>query len=385
MSMRIDLDGQAIDVRPHETLLEACLRQGLALAHSCRAGSCQQCLLRCAEGRVPEGAARHLPAHLRERAYLLACQCHPETDMHLEAPRATDQITDAMLLSVRPAPPAHLWLQFETTRALDARAGQWLQLLQADGAPLELQISHAEPELFRYEGLLHLGPDGSWPAGWSVDAFGLDLRWRGPLDAAPGDPSKELAMPEPDPALWAELGEGRIVRQVLDDFYAHVYQDPQLSPFFRGITPHHVAGKQYAFMHRAMTGQPGYFGDRPHNAHHRMVISDALFDHRQALMEAALRRAGLDAVQIARWTRFELHFRADIVKREPWPRLLREGERPALDGYVLETLETGNVCDHCGEAVDAGAQVLYHQRLGQISCARCAPQAMTGAPTALAG
>ena len=75
-----------------------------------------------------------------------------------------------------------------------------------------------------------------------------------------------------------------------------------------------------------------------------------------------------------RWTRFELHYRSDIVKREAWPRLPGSMGADALDGYTVETLEMAMVCDHCSEAVDAGTQVVYHQRLGTISCPRCAPQ-----------
>lgn len=377
MSVNIEFEGRNADVRPHETVLDAFVRQGLPLSFSCKAGSCHRCMLRATQGPVPDEASRRLPAHLQDKGYLLACQCRPVADMTLAAPLASDQVTDAVLLAVRPAQPGSLWLQFETARALDARPGQWLQVIRPGEPVLELQLSHAVAETFGFDALVQLPPGAAAPEWLGPEAFGVDFQVRGPLDAAPGDPTRELPLPDPDPALWNDLGEARI-RAALDDFYAQVFRDPQLSPFFRGITPDRVAGQQFAFMKRAMTGEHCYFGDRPHNAHHRMVITDALFEHRQALMEETLRRHGLDEVQLARWIRFELHFRADIVKREAWPRLLKDGESPALEGYAIETLDSGTLCDHCQVPVEAGERVLFHQRLGQVSCARCAPQVAAG-------
>jgi len=187
-------------------------------------------------------------------------------------------------------------------------------------------------------------------------------------------PPTEQATPEPDPALWQELQQGVLVRRALEDFYVHVFADAQLAPFFEGVTPERVIGQQYAFLHQLMTGEKVYFGDRPRNAHHWMVISDALLDHRQALMRQALERAGLTPAQIARWTRLEEHWRADMVKAAPIAKI-QHGQIYALDGFDVEVLSCGSLCDHCGAEVPEGSEVLYHRRLGTISCGACAGQA----------
>jgi len=119
-----------------------------------------------------------------------------------------------------------------------------------------------------------------------------------------------------------------------------------------------------------MTGQKHYFGERLRNAHHWMVISDRLMDHRQALMRAALVRQGLSADQIARWTRLEEHWRSDMVKRVPMPKI-QHGHVRALDGFDREVLSCGSLCDHCGTEIPAGTEVQYHRRLGTIACAAC--------------
>jgi hypothetical protein len=76
-------------------------------------------------------------------------------------------------------------------------------------------------------------------------------------------------------------------------------------------------------------------------------------------------------VQIARWSRLEQHFRADIVKDAAWPRQLDGVDLP-LDTYARETLSEATLCDQCGAEIASGTEVLYHQRLGHVSCNACA-------------
>jgi truncated hemoglobin YjbI len=163
------------------------------------------------------------------------------------------------------------------------------------------------------------------------------------------------------------------VRQVLDAFYAKVFADAQLAPYFQFTTPHHVASKQYAFLYESMTGEDMYFGDRPYNAHHAMVISHALFDHRQHLMVQTLAEHGLSDDHIRRWTVFEESYREHIVKTQALPRMGKAGLESRPDGFGHETLSEGAVCDHCGAVIEAGTTVLYHRRLGTVSCPACAP------------
>jgi hypothetical protein len=72
----------------------------------------------------------------------------------------------------------------------------------------------------------------------------------------------------PHPKIWKELGDGKALRAVLEDFYTRVFEDERLAPFFRDVTKQHVVDKQYSFLHSKLTGKGVYFGDRPRNAHH---------------------------------------------------------------------------------------------------------------------
>ena len=201
-----------------------------------------------------------------------------------------------------------------------------------------------------------------------------DMRISLPSDDDPpdrGPPRDEQQAPPPDPQLWSALDQGRRLFRALEDFYRKVYQDPKLAPFFEGVTQRRVVEKQYNFLYRQITGKPVYFGERPRNAHHWMVISDALFDHRENLLEQSLREQGLPENMIARLRALDESFRTDIVKDKPWNRQLFGRELP-VEGYEYLVLDAATLCDRCGREVDAGTRVRCHVRLGTLYCPACA-------------
>lgn len=174
----------------------------------------------------------------------------------------------------------------------------------------------------------------------------------------------------PDAEMWQALDDGARLSAILNDFYTQVYDDPRLSPFFHGVTRQRAVEKQYLFMRQLFTGEKVYFGDRPRNAHHWMVISNDLFDYREGIMVATLRRHGLPEHLVERWRTVEESFRGDIVKDKPVPKKIGDIELP-LDGYEELELDCGAMCDSCGEAIEAGEKIRYHVRLGEVYCPIC--------------
>ncbi|WP_119157117.1 2Fe-2S iron-sulfur cluster-binding protein [Caldimonas tepidiphila] len=375
----VSLQGREVEMRPQETVLDALLRSGIDVAFSCRGGVCHACMLRCGEGEVPAAAQRGLPQGLKELGYLLACQCRPQRSLALEAPRASDLRTTCVLTAVEGRGTPFLRLRFEPMRTLAYRPGQHLRLVSGDGLDPVLLLTSDPMEDWQIEAVLHC-PGGEPPLAWLREElpFGQEFEVWGPVESGAAAAGAELEPPAPDPALWHELDEGRTVRRVLEDFYAQVYADERLASFFEGVTIDRAIGKQYSFLQLMMTGEKVYFGERPRNAHHWMVISDELFDYRQALMVRTLEKHGLRPAQIARWTRFEEHWRRDMVKSAAWPKVMDGIEFP-LHGYASEVLTSGSMCDHCGGEVPEGTEVLYHVRLGKISCPQCAPAVRSGA------
>lgn len=180
--------------------------------------------------------------------------------------------------------------------------------------------------------------------------------------------------PSPDPEMWQALGRGTLLRQILSDFYARVYRDPLLSPFFVHTTMQRAIEKQYNFLYEIFTGEDVYFGERPRNAHHWMVISDELFDHRERLMRDVLRAHGLPERLVHRWMAMEESYREYIVKDRAWPKITA-GEALRLDGYEALRLEYSSLCDGCGDELNVGDVIQLHVRLGSAYCNRCASQA----------
>jgi ferredoxin-NADP reductase/ferredoxin/truncated hemoglobin YjbI len=206
-----------------------------------------------------------------------------------------------------------------------------------------------------------------------ADSFVLkDLRSK-PRIAADGSsttPDSDRREFPPDPEMWAALKEGEMMGAILTDFYTRVFDDPVLSPYFTGVTKQRLIEKVYSFMRQIFTGEKMYFGDRPRNAHHWMVIPDEVFDYREALMRDCMRRQGLAEAYIKRWQTIEESFRSDIVKAKPFGRVVDGVELP-VEGFGHTVLEVGAICDSCARVIEPGEEVRYHLRLGHIYCSDC--------------
>jgi NAD(P)H-flavin reductase/truncated hemoglobin YjbI len=176
--------------------------------------------------------------------------------------------------------------------------------------------------------------------------------------------------PDPDLELWTGLDDGRLLSKILVDFYNRVYDDPLLSPFFDGVTKQRLIEKQYNFMCQVLTGEDVYFGERPRNAHHWMVISDELLDHREELMESSLRRFGVPEHLVRRLRAIEEIYREDIVKDKPWKKVLFGKEVP-VEGFDEMIMDDATLCDSCQQEIQAGERVQYHVRLGKVYCKSC--------------
>jgi ferredoxin-NADP reductase/ferredoxin/truncated hemoglobin YjbI len=185
---------------------------------------------------------------------------------------------------------------------------------------------------------------------------------------APGSDQREF---QPDPEMWAALKEGELLNAILTDFYTRVFADPVLSPYFMGVTKQRLIEKVYSFLRQIFTGEKMYFGDRPRNSHHWMVIPDEVFDYREKLMDDCIRRHGLPEHLIDRWRALEESYRGDIVKAKPFGRVENGVELPFVEGFERTLIDVGTVCDSCERIIEPGEEVSYHLRLGHVYCNHC--------------
>jgi truncated hemoglobin YjbI len=176
--------------------------------------------------------------------------------------------------------------------------------------------------------------------------------------------------PKADPEMWKALGEGKLLSKILTDFYDLVFEDENLNGFFKDTTKNRAIEKQYNFLCKVFTGEKVYFGEKPRNAHHWMIISNELFNYREAIMKACLEKHGLPAHLISRWIAMENAYKKVIVKNKPWPKVVDGVEYP-MDGFGEVVIEAGTICDGCTGEIAAGEKVSYHLRLGTVYCGDC--------------
>lgn len=74
--------GVSITVSDTETVLQACLDDGLPIEFSCRVGMCLACSARIIDGEVTQPATRGLTAD-EASEYALTCMARPQSDLKL--------------------------------------------------------------------------------------------------------------------------------------------------------------------------------------------------------------------------------------------------------------------------------------------------------------
>ncbi|MCY0966521.1 FAD-binding oxidoreductase [Parathalassolituus penaei] len=185
----------------------------------------------------------------------------------------------------------------------------------------------------------------------------------------------ERPYPATHPELWAMLEEDNRLGRILDTFYDRVFEDPIMSPYFHNSNKQRSKEKVFSFYKRLFSGEPCFFGDRPRNSHHWMVISNEVYDHRLGLLVDCMRLHGVPEDMIPMWLEYEEYYRQDIVKDEPRGRRIGGVVQP-VSGLGYEVLSCGALCDSCQAVLEPGTRVLYHLRTGHIYCPQCEGRAV---------
>lgn len=135
----IEPTGDVVEVSEEQTLLDACLRQGVWLPHACGHGLCGTCKVQVLEGEVDHGDASGfaLMDFERDEGYTLACCATATEDVVIEADIDDDPdarqipVRDFCVNVARAEPLTHdivrLVLSIDGD-ALDFQAGQYMNL-----------------------------------------------------------------------------------------------------------------------------------------------------------------------------------------------------------------------------------------------------------------
>lgn len=124
---------QRFTVAPASNLLDVLLQAGIAVPNSCRAGSCQACLVRCLQGEPEDTQPEALTASQREQGWRLACQCRVRGDLQVHVFDPLEDGLAATVLGCDWLSASVLRLRLRPERRLRYQAGQHLVLWSAGG------------------------------------------------------------------------------------------------------------------------------------------------------------------------------------------------------------------------------------------------------------
>jgi CDP-4-dehydro-6-deoxyglucose reductase, E3 len=190
-SVTLKWEGTPVPCVEGDTVLDALLRAGIAVPHSCRAGACQSCLLQAKSGPVPSMAQQGLKESLRAQNYLLACLCRPQEDLSLAPPGQGVRIP-AVLSETDWLSDSVLRIRLAAAESLGHRPGQYLTLFRPDGFGRSYSIAGPELELH-----VRRVPGGAM-SNWLAEAQpGQAVTLQGPAGDCfytPNDPTQPLLL-----------------------------------------------------------------------------------------------------------------------------------------------------------------------------------------------
>ena len=131
--IRVFYGDTAFELHPGESLLDGLLRQGVAIPHGCKTGSCQRCLLKCREGLIPAESQKGLKKAHQLNDYFLACQCVPQGEMQVAPPNVTGEQLKATIKELKLLAPEIMEVTLAPHREISYRAGQFIRLYHPTG------------------------------------------------------------------------------------------------------------------------------------------------------------------------------------------------------------------------------------------------------------
>ena len=178
-------------VRQGETLLEAGLREGIALPYECRNGACGACRCSIVHGNVDHGAYQHaaLTDSMRARGEALLCCATPLSDLEIEldclAHAAIAQYTGRVDSIERLSDEViRLMVSLSGGRRIGFTAGQYVNIVLEDGQRRAFSFANPPHDNARMELHVRLIPGGRFTTHvFTAMQFGDALDFEGPLGA----------------------------------------------------------------------------------------------------------------------------------------------------------------------------------------------------------
>ena len=154
--------GRAFSAEPHESILAAGIRAGVALPYGCKDGACGTCKCKKIEGSVVHGAhqSKALSDEEEAQGWVLTCCAVAHSDVLLES----RQVTRENALPIRKMPTRvsameklsadvmRLQLQLPASEAFNYHAGQYIEFILSGGVRRSYSMANAPHTLAASEG-----------------------------------------------------------------------------------------------------------------------------------------------------------------------------------------------------------------------------------------
>ncbi len=201
---RVTFEGRRFPILDGENVLDALIRGGSEVEHSCRKGTCQVCLLKVTDGSPGTTAQRGLSPDATAQGYFLPCQCRPVTDLTVVRPNRSDLFQAARVQEKSVVAPGIARILLEPSRALPAAAGKFISIRSPTGLVRSYSLANVPEEDYFFE--IHVKKvNGGAVSTWLVDrlAEGDIVELSGPA----GSCTYEVADPDA-PLLLIGTGTG---------------------------------------------------------------------------------------------------------------------------------------------------------------------------------
>ena len=221
--LHLEPSGRVLEVKSGESVLEAALRQGVALPYGCRNGACRSCRGRIVEGAVhyPDGPPKAQQPSDRDDGFVLLCAAHLRAGARIEVEEidADRDIVVRTLLCrlVEKEVLAHdvvaLRLRLQEGERLRFLAGQYVDVVLRDGRRRAFSLANAPNGESHYELQIRHVPGGEFSA-YAFDHLKprAILRLHGPLG------SFYLRKTPPRPAVLIAGGTGFApIKSIIED------------------------------------------------------------------------------------------------------------------------------------------------------------------------
>ena len=194
----LTFEGQTFTCNDNETVLECLERHGVEMASSCRSGVCQSCLMRSAEGALPESSQKGLKDTLRVQGYFLACQCSPKEALSVSRADSADRQVKATITRIETLSANVVGVWMTTDHPIQYRPGQFVNFVREGGLLRSYSVASVPALQDELEFHVALMPEGKM-SGWlhSEAQAGDTLDLQGPLGSCfyvAGKPDQPLLL-----------------------------------------------------------------------------------------------------------------------------------------------------------------------------------------------